>query len=122
MRSGAGPEDQLPGQKGHASVSFSRMSPRMMLAAALPVVLAGCGPLRIASRPAAAPPLQSIIKSDQPVASRPELSADDQALAHFLKAEVALRNADYDIATSELEAAVQLDPSAAQLRRKLANL
>jgi tetratricopeptide (TPR) repeat protein len=98
------------------------MSFRMMLAAVLLVVLAGCGPLRIASRPEAAPPLQSIIKSDQPWSSQLELSADDQALAHFLKAEVALRNADYDIATSELEAAVQLDPSTAQLRRRLANL
>ena len=50
------------------------------------------------------------------------LPAEAAPMGHYLKAEVALTQGDYDIATKEYELAVVADPTSALLRYRLATL
>ena len=97
------------------------MRHRSHLTVVLPLFLLGA----CALHPAAPtrPPLHGWSPASTALTAEPtELTAEDRALGHFLKAQIALNQNAYDVALSEYELAVRDDPSTPMLRLRLATL
>ena len=95
------------------------MRTRAFLLVVAVAALSACAPMR-APRPEVPARLGPSISPA--TAARLGVTAEDQAMSHFLRGEVALQNGDDDVALAEFEAAARLDPEETRLRGRLASL